>query len=277
LDQIGPLTKDVYDCALVLNAIAGRDPQDATSAGIETPDYTARLDGAVKGMKAGVVRELLGEGIEPAVRECILAAVKKLEELGVVCEEVSLPNSEYALPCYYIIAPAECSSNLARFDGVRYGYRCAPPYEDNVDMFSRTRGEGFGREVRLRIMLGTYALSAGYYDAYYVKALKVRTLIKQDFDRAFETHDFLLCPTSPVLPFKIGERSDDQMAMKLADVCTIPVNIAGIPAMSVPCGFVDHLPVGMQLMGKPFGEEILLRAAYAYEQAAGWVGKWPEL
>ena len=277
LDQIGPLTRDVYDCALVMNVIAGKDAMDATSADIEAPDYTAQLNGDVKGMRAGVVKELLGEGIEAPVRECILAAVEKLEELGVACEEVSLPHSEHALPVYYIIAPAECSSNLARFDGVRYGYRCDPPYENVVDLFSRTRAEGFGPEVRLRIMLGTYALSAGYYDAYYMKALKVRTLIKGDFDRAFEQYDFLVSPTSPVLPFKIGERSDDQVAMKLADVCTIPVNIAGIPGISVPCGFADGLPVGMQLMGQPFGEETLLRAAYAYEQTAGWAGKWPEL
>ncbi len=270
LDQIGPLTKDVRDCALIMNVIAGRDPLDATSADLPVPDYTAHLNGEVQDLRAGVVTELLGTGIAPEVKDCVLAAVKQLENLGITCEEVSLPHSEYALPVYYIIAPAECSSNLARFDGVRYGYRADPPYKNVVDLFSRTRAEGFGREVRLRIMLGTYALSAGYYDAYYLKALKVRTLIKQDLDRAFQRFDFLVSPTSPVLPFKIGERADDQMAMKLADICTIPINIAGIPALSLPCGFAQGLPVGMQLMGRPFEEQTLLRAAHAFEQSTDY-------
>jgi aspartyl-tRNA(Asn)/glutamyl-tRNA(Gln) amidotransferase subunit A len=270
LDQVGPFARNVTDCALLLGVIAGHDPRDATSAAAAPPDYVAEMRKGVAGLRAGLPKELFGEGIDPAVKNTILAAVDKLADLGVECEEVEMPHVDYSLPCYYIIAPAECSSNLARYDGVRYGHRTAEPVSDIYDLFSKSRAEGFGPEVRLRIMLGTYTLSAGYYDAYYLKALKVRTLIKGDFDRAFERFDVLLSPTSPTTAFKIGEKADDPLAMKLADICTIPVNLAGLPGMSVPCGFVEGLPVGMQIIGKPFGEAEMLRVAYAYEEGTGW-------
>ncbi len=270
LDQIGPLTRDVTDCALVMNVIAGHDPQDATCADIPVPDYTEYLTESVKGLTAGVPTQLLGEGIDPQVRERVQAAIDQLQNMGLECEEVQMPHIDYSLPVYYIIAPSECSSNLARFDGVRYGYRTPTQTNDINELFARTRAEGFGPEVRLRIMLGTYTLSAGYYDAYYLKALKVRTLIKGDFDSAFEKYDVLLSPTSPTVAFPIGERADDPLAMKLADICTIPVNLAGIPAISIPCGFVDGLPVGLQIMGRAFEEGKVLQVAYAYEQANDW-------
>ena len=266
LDQVGPLCRDVRDCALVLQAIAGPDPMDATCASMEPPDYVACLEEGVHGLRAGVVKELVyGEGIHAPVKNAVLQAVETLAKLGVECEEISLPNIDFSLPVYYIIAPAECSSNLARYDGVRYGHRTAREVTDIYDLFAKTRGEGFGEEVRLRIMLGTYALSAGYYDAYYKKALQVRTLIKGDFDAAFERFDVLLSPTSPCVAWGFGEF--DQMALKLADICTIPVNIAGIGAMSVPCGFEGHLPIGLQIMGAPFREDKILRVGYALEQA----------
>ena len=278
LDQIGPLCKDVRDAALLMNVISGRDPMDATSADIPVPDFTGTLHTDIKGRKGGIAHELLyGEGIDPAVRETIEQAVEQLSSLGVEFEDVAMPHAEYSLPCYYIIAPAECSSNLARYDGVRYGHRTDEPTTDIYDLFAKSRAEAFGPEVRLRIIKGTYVLSAGYYDAYYLKALKVRTLIKSDFDRAFENYDFLICPTSPTVAFKIGEKADDPLAMKLADICTIPVNLAGIPAISVPCGFVDGLPVGMQLMGAPFSEDLLLQVAYAYEQSTDWHTRRPSL
>jgi aspartyl-tRNA(Asn)/glutamyl-tRNA(Gln) amidotransferase subunit A len=270
LDQVGPFARNVTDCALLLQVIAGHDPHDATSITDVPPDYVAETRRGVAGLKAGLPKELFGEGIDPAVKSTLLAAVDQLQALGVECEEIEMPHVDYSLPCYYIIAPAECSSNLARYDGVRYGHRTAEPVSDIYDLFSKSRAEGFGPEVRLRIMLGTYTLSAGYYDAYYLKALQVRTLIKSDFDRAFEKYDVLLSPTSPTTAFKIGEKADDPIAMKLADICTIPVNLAGLPGMSVPCGFVEGLPVGMQIIGKPFGEAEMLRLAYAYEQATEW-------
>jgi len=277
LDQIGPLTRDVTDCALVMNVIAGHDPQDATSADIPVPDYTEYLTESVKGLTAGVPTQLLGEGIDPEVRERVQAAIDDLQNMGLECEEVQMPHIDYSLPVYYIIAPAECSSNLARFDGVRYGYRTPTQTNDINELFAMTRAEGFGPEVRLRIMLGTYTLSAGYYDAYYLKALKVRTLIKGDFDSAFQKYDVLLSPTSPTVAFPIGERADDPLAMKLADTCTIPVNLAGIPAISIPCGFVDGLPVGLQIMGRAFEEGKVLQVAYAYEQATDWHRQRPSL
>jgi len=277
LDQIGPLTRDVTDCALVMNVIAGHDPQDATSADIRVPDYTEYLTESVKGLTAGVPTQLLGEGIDPQVRERVQAAIDQLQNMGLECEEVQMPHIDYSLPVYYIIAPAECSSNLARFDGVRYGYRTPTQTNDINELFANTRAEGFGPEVRLRIMLGTYTLSAGYYDAYYLKALKVRTLIKGDFDNAFAKYDVLLSPTSPTVAFPIGERADDPLAMKLADICTIPVNLAGIPAISIPCGFVDGLPVGLQIMGRAFEEGKLLQVAYTYEQATDWHRQRPSL
>ncbi len=277
LDQIGPLTRDVRDCALIMNVIAGKDPRDATSADLPVPDYLECLDGDLSHLRAGVPSQLIGEGIDPAVRECVQEAVGKLEELGLRCEEVAMPHIDYSLPVYYIIAPAECASNLARYDGVRYGHRTERPVDDIYDLFAKTRAEGFGPEVRLRIMLGTYALSAGYYDAYYLKALKVRTLIQGDFNRAFESYDVLISPTSPTVAFKIGEKADDPLQMKLADICTIPVNLAGIPALNVPCGFAQELPVGLQLMGRPFEEETLLRVGHAYQQATDWHTRRPEL
>ena len=265
LDQIGPFTKDVADCAQVFNAIAGHDPKDSTSAEFDVPDYTKYLTGDVKGMRIGIPKEYFVKGTDPGVQKLISETIKKFEEMGAVCEETSLPHTEYALPVYYLLATAEASSNLARYDGVRYGYRDESA-EDIVTMFMRTRAEGFGSEVKRRIMLGTYALSSGYYDAYYLKALKVRTLIKQDFDQAFERFDIILSPTSPTTAFKIGDKTDDPMKMYLSDIFTISLNLAGIPGISVPCGFVDGLPVGLQLIAKPFGEGTLFQAAHAFEQ-----------
>jgi len=269
LDQIGPLARDVRDCALMQQVISGHDEMDSTSAETPVPDYAGALNGEVKGLKAGVVKELMGEGIEPGVRESVEQAIETLTDLGIECEEVAMPHCDYSLPVYYIIAPAECSSNLARFDGVRYGHRTQEPFGDYEEMFAKTRAEGFGPEVRLRIIKGTYVLSKGYYDAYYLRALKVRALIRQDFDRAFERFDVLVSPTSPTVAFKIGDRADDPLAMKMADICTIPVNLAGIPALSVPCGLSEGLPVGLQIMGKAFDEETVLRVGHAYEQAGG--------
>ena len=268
LDQIGPLTRDVTDCALALNAISGHDPKDATSVAYDKQDYTTYLTGDIKGLKIGVPREYMGAGIDPAVKEIIRAAIAVFASLGADVEETSLPHSEYALPAYYILAPAEASSNLARYDGVRYGYRHKEA-GDIVDMFRQTRSAGFGAEVKRRIMLGTYALSAGYYDAYYNKALKVRTLIKDDFDRAFSQYDLLLSPTAPGPAFKRGEKIDDPLQMYMVDICTLAINLAGLPAISIPAGFVEHLPVGLQLIGKPFGEGDILRVAYAFEQNTG--------
>ncbi|OAT85431.1 Asp-tRNA(Asn)/Glu-tRNA(Gln) amidotransferase subunit GatA [Desulfotomaculum copahuensis] len=276
LDQIGPFTRDVEDCARLFNAICGHDPLDSTSAPGKQPDYTGFLTDDIKGLKIGVPAEYMGEGIDPAVKEVIGRAMKQLAALGVEIEETSLPHSRYALPTYYLIAPAEASSNLARYDGVRYGYR-AEDAADVVDMFMKTRSRGFGTEVKRRIMLGTYALSAGYYDAYYLKALKVRTLIKQDFDRAFERFDALLSPTAPSPAFKRGEKTDDPLQMYMSDICTLAVNLAGVPGISLPAGFVDGLPVGMQLIGKPFGEGTLLRLAYAFEQHTDHKSRRPAL
>ncbi|MDH7497172.1 MAG: Asp-tRNA(Asn)/Glu-tRNA(Gln) amidotransferase subunit GatA [Syntrophomonadaceae bacterium] len=268
LDQVGCLTKDVTDCAMVLQVISGFDPMDSTSARMEVPDYTAALTGEVKGMKIGVPREYFGEGVDGAVKEVLQRALQQFEALGAVVEETSLPHTEYALPAYYILAPAEASSNLARFDGVRYGLR--DETADNLlDMYGSTRARGFGPEVKRRIMLGTYALSSGYYDAYYLKAMRVRRLVKEDFDRAFARYDVLVTPTAPTVAFRLNEKVDDVLAMYMSDIATIPVNLAGIPAVSIPCGFVQGLPVGMQVMGRPFGEADLLRAAYAFEQHTG--------
>lgn len=265
LDQIGPFSKDVTDAAIIMNTIAGHDPCDSTSVNYNVPDYTKSLVNDVRGIKIGIPKEYFVEGIQPDVRELIEDAIKKFESLGAVCEEMSLPHTEYALPVYYILAPAEASSNLARYDGVGYGYRDESA-DDIVSMYMKTRSEGFGAEVKRRIMLGTYALSSGYYDAYYLKALKVRTLIKQDFDRAFEKYDVILTPTSPSTAFKFGEKSDNPMEMYLSDICTIAVNLAGIPGISIPCGLSQGLPIGLQLIGKPLGEETLFRVAYTYEQ-----------
>lgn len=265
LDQIGPLTKDVTDCALVMNAIAGKDPMDSTSLDIETPDFTKSLVNDVKGIRIGVPREFFGEGTDPDVAKAVNDAIELLKSLGADYKETSMPNVDYGLPVYYIIAPAECSSNLARYDGVRYGLRSKKSV-DTISMFKQTREEGFGAEVKQRIMIGTYALSAGYYDAYYLKAQKVRTLLRQDFEKAFEEFDVLITPTSPTAAFGIGERAGDSLAMKLADVCTIPANLAGIPAISIPCGYKNGLPIGLQIMAKGLDEETLLRVAYTFEQ-----------
>ena len=269
LDQIGPVGKDVMDCAITLNAIAGYDPRDSTSLNLPPTDFTAGLTGDIKGMRLGIPREYFVDGMEPGVRTAVEAAIGELESLGASVEPVSLPTTEYALACYYIIAPSECSANLARYDGVKFGYS----YQDTPDMWEAmetTRQQGFGPEVKRRIMLGAYALSAGYYDAYYLKAQQVRTLIRQDFARVFETVDALVTPTSPVVAFPLGEKTADPVQMYLIDVCTLPINIAGLPAMSVPCGFSEGLPVGMQLIGPHLSEERLLNIAYAYEQATEW-------
>ncbi len=269
LDQIGPFARDVTDCALMLNAICGHDSRDTTSLPHEVPDFTATLREGVKGMRIGVPKEFFGQGVTREVTAAVRTALDKLCELGAVAEEMSTPNAEYGLPVYYIIALAEASSNLARYDGVQYGFRHADE-SDVITMLSKTRAEGFGHEVKHRIMIGTYVLSSGFYDAYYLKAAQVRTLIKRDFDRAFERYDVLVTPTAPTVAFKLGEKSDDPLAMKRADVCTIPVNIAGLPGISMPCGFADGLPIGLQFIGKALDEATILRAAYAYEQATEW-------
>jgi len=276
LDQIGPLTQDVNDCALVLNAIAGYDSRDSTSVPSPTPDYTQCLTGDIKGLRLGVPREYFVEGMQAGVETTMRTAINKLEELGARVDEVSLPHTRYALAAYYIIAPSEAMANLARYDGVKYGFS----YPDAATMWEvmeKTRQYGFGPEVKRRIMLGTYALSAGYYDAYYVKAQKVRTLIRREFDEVFEKLDALVTPTSPTVPFKIGEKVDDPMQMYLSDVCTLPINIAGVPAISIPAGFADGLPIGMQIIGKPFSEETLLKIAHPYQQATDWHKRRPNI
>ncbi|MBM7557728.1 Asp-tRNA(Asn)/Glu-tRNA(Gln) amidotransferase subunit GatA [Halanaerobacter jeridensis] len=267
LDQIGPFAKDVTDCALALNYIAGHDEMDSTSVDREIPDYTANLDGDISGMKIGVPEEYFGEGIDDEVKESVWNAIEQLEELGAEYEEVSLPHTDYGLSAYYLIAPAEASSNLARYDGVRYGHR-SNQANGLIEMFKKTRQEGFGDEVKRRIMLGTYALSSGYYDAYYKKAQKVRTLIKEDFDEAFAEYDILISPTTPTTAFEIGDKSNDPLQMYLSDICTIPVNLAGLPALSMPCGVDSNdLPIGLQIIGDHFAEEKILQVAYALEQA----------
>jgi len=277
LDQIGPLAKDVRDCAILLKVIAGHDPLDSTSADIPVPDYTAFLTGDVKGVRIGIPSEYFVEGMDPEIEGAIWEAIRVLESLGAVSEKVSLPHTEYAVATYYLIAPAEASSNLARYDGVKYGYRTARS-DDILEMYQRTRREGFGPEVKRRIMLGTYALSAGYYDAYYLKALKVRTLIKRDFDEVFTHFDVIVTPTSPTAAFRFGEKTEDPLQMYLSDIFTIPCNLAGLPGISIPCGFTGRgLPIGLQILGKPFDEGTVLKVAYAYEQATEWHKRKPPL
>ena len=276
LDQIGPLTGDVTDSALVLNAIAGHDNRDSTSIDYEAPDYTRALEDGVMGMRIGVPKEYFVEGLQPGVEEAVRTAIGVLEELGARVEETSLPHTGHALAVYYIIAPSEASANLARYDGVKYGYS-APEAAGMWDALDRTRQDGFGPEVKRRIMLGTYALSAGYYDAYYLKAQRVRTLIAQEFRDAFQEFDALVTPTSPSVAFKLGEKTADPVQMYLNDILTMPANIAGIPAISLPAGLADGLPVGLQLLAAPLREETLFRAAYAYEQATDWHRLRPEL
>lgn len=275
LDQIGPLTRTVRDAALLLQVLAGWDPLDSTSASLPVPDYQAALEGGVRGMRIGLAREGMGEGLQPGVRAAVEQAAARLRELGADLVEVTLPTIAYALPTYYLVATAEASSNLARYDGVRHGLRVEVP--DVVEMFSRTRAAGFGPEVKRRIMLGTYALSAGFYEAFYLKAQRARTLVHRDFDAAFAQVDLVLLPTSPTVAFRLGERVDDPLQMYLADIFTIPVNLAGLPGISVPCGFADGLPVGLQLIGRPFDEATVLRAAHAYEQATEWHRRTPPL
>jgi len=277
LDQIGPITKNVSDCALVMNVIAGHDLRDSTSVPYPVPDYTKALVPDLKNLRIGIPQEYFVEGMQEEVRISIQTAINKLKELGAEVDwEASLPHTKYALAAYYILAPSEASANLARYDGVKYGFS----YQDASNMWEameKTKQFGFGAEVKRRIMLGTYALSAGYYDAYYLKAQKVRTLIRHEFDQAFEKYDALVTPTSPTVPFKLGEKVDDPMQMYLSDVCTLPINIAGIPAISIPAGFANGLPIGMQIMGKPFGEETVLRVAFAYEQATDWHKRKPPI
>jgi aspartyl-tRNA(Asn)/glutamyl-tRNA(Gln) amidotransferase subunit A len=281
LDQVGGITKDVRDAATILGIIAGYDSREATSVNVPVPDYGSALVGRsnktpLHGVRVGVPREYFAEGLQPGVERAVRAAIRVLESLGATTREVTLPHTDYSLPTYYLIAPAEASANLARYDGVKYGYRLAESNEV-WEVMRATRGDGFGAEVKRRIMLGTYALSAGYYDAYYLKAQKVRTLIKQDFDRAFESVGVIVGPTSPSVAFKIGERVDDPLQMYLADVFTLSQALAGIPAISIPCGFSGGLPVGLQIIARAFDEERMLQVAYTYEQATEWHKQKPSL
>jgi aspartyl-tRNA(Asn)/glutamyl-tRNA(Gln) amidotransferase subunit A len=276
LDQIGPITKDVRDAASLMNVIAGHDPYDATSVNIPVPDYAKALGRDIKGFKVGVPKEYFVEGIDPEVNAAVKEATEKLKSLGAVFKEVSLPHTQYAVPVYYIIATAEASSNLARFDGVQYGLRVKA--KDLLDMYKQTRDEGFGREAKRRIILGTFALSHGYYDAYYLRALKVRTLIKQDFDHVFKDCDCVITPTSPTPAFKIGEKTGDPLKMYLSDIYTISANLAGIPGISIPCGFTKAgLPIGLQILARHFEEEKIFSLAYAYEQETKWHKLKPKL
>jgi len=276
LDQIGPFGKDVTDCAIMLQAIAHYDPGDSTSVDVHAPNYAQALVPDIRGMRVGVPREYFVEGMQPGVEAAVRSAIDTMADLGAEVDEVSLPHTEYSLPAYYLIAPAEASANLARYDGVKYGYS-HPEVEDVWDAYRQTRRNGFGPEVKRRIMLGTYALSAGYYDAYYLKAQKVRTLIKRDFDEAFKKFDVLVAPTSPTVAFKIGEKVDAPLQMYLSDILTLSLNLAGICGISIPCGFADGLPVGLQIMGDAFAEETVLRVAYAYERAMEWHRRRPGL
>jgi aspartyl-tRNA(Asn)/glutamyl-tRNA(Gln) amidotransferase subunit A len=277
LDQIGPMTKDVRDAALLLNVIGGKDARDSTSADVAMPDFTQSLTGEVRGLRIGIPREYFIEGIDPEVERSVRDAVRALEAAGAVTQDISLPHSAYGVAVYYILAPSEASSNLARYDGIKYGYR-TPEWSNLRDMYMRTRDEGFGTEVKRRIMLGTYALSAGYYDAYYKKAQQVRTLILRDFEEAFRQVDAVVAPTAPTPAFKIGEKTSDPLQMYLSDVFTIPVNMAGIPGISIPCGFSSTgLPIGLQVIGKPFDEGTILQVAHAFEQQTGYHLRKPSL
>ena len=270
LDQIGPITKDVTDCANILNIIAGRDEMDSTSIDKEVPDYTKSLVQDVKGLKLGLPKEYFVKGMDPEVESAVKAAVKQLESLGAEVVEISLPNTDYAISTYYLIAPAEAATNLARYDGVSYGER-AEDAADLVEMMTKTRSQYLGEEVKRRIMIGNYALSAGYYDAYYLKALKVRRLVKEDYDKAFKEVDVIICPAAPSVAYKIGEKIDNPLEMYLQDACTVPLNLAGLPGISVPCGYnKDKMPIGMQIIGKALDEETLIRVAYTYEQSQSY-------
>ena len=276
LDQIGPITKTVEDNAYLLEALAGVDPMDCTSANLPVPKYSEALTENVKGLRIAVPKEYLGEGVSETVRQSVLEALKVYEEMGATWEEVSLPHSKYALSAYYLLSSSEASTNLSRFDGVRYGYR-SEKSDNLMDMYKNTREEGFGDEVKRRIMLGTFALSSGYYDAYYKKAQKVRTLIKQDFEKVFESFDVIIGPTAPTPAFKLGENTGDPMTMYANDILTIPVSLAGVPAISVPCGFAEGLPLGLQIIGKHFDEPMVYKAAYAFEKATSFHNQQPTL
>ena len=276
LDQAGPMTRTAEDAALMLNVMAGVDPRDSTSVDEVVPDYTANLNDSMDGLKIGLPKEYFAEGLDDAVARVMESAVKEYEKMGAVVSEISLPNSKLSVPTYYIIAPSECSSNLSRMDGVRFGYRCDDPKDLN-DLYIRSRGEGFGAEVKRRILIGTYALSEGFYDAYYVKAQKTRRLISNDFTRAFETVDVIMGPAAPSTAFNIGELTDDPITMYLSDIYTIAVNLAGLPGMSIPAGFVNNRPVGLQLIGKHFSEAKLLNVAHKFQQETDWHTKVPEL
>ncbi|MED3552860.1 Asp-tRNA(Asn)/Glu-tRNA(Gln) amidotransferase subunit GatA [Cytobacillus praedii] len=266
LDQIGPITRTVEDNAYLLQAISGLDPMDSTSANVTVPRFVESLTGDIRGLKIAVPKEYLGEGVQEEVRQSVLDALKVLENLGATWEEVSLPHSKYALAAYYLLSSSEASANLARFDGVRYGYR-TENVESLIDLYKKTRAEGFGEEVKRRIMLGTFALSSGYYDAYYKKAQKVRTLIKNDFEEVFKKYDVIVGPTTPTPAFKLDENTKDPLTMYANDILTIPVNLAGVPGISVPCGFINELPLGLQIIGKHFDESTVYRVAHAFEQA----------
>ncbi|MEK4701328.1 Asp-tRNA(Asn)/Glu-tRNA(Gln) amidotransferase subunit GatA [Solibacillus sp. FSL R7-0668] len=276
LDQIGPITRNVTDNALLLEAIAGVDEMDSTSADVPVPNYAAALDGNIKGLKIAVPKEFLGEGVGEAAKQSVLDALEVLKAQGATVEEVSLPHSKYALAAYYILSSSEASSNLSRFDGIRYGYR-TDNAKNLLELYKNTRAEGFGDEVKRRIMLGTYSLSAGTYDAYYKKAQQVRTLIKQDYDKVFENYDVIIGPTAPTPAFAIGANVDDPLTMYANDILTIPINLAGVPAISIPCGFENDLPLGLQIIGKHFDEETLYRVAYAYEQNTDFTKQTPAL
>ena len=277
LDQIGPFGKDVEDVALLMNVLSGYDKNDSTSVNLDVPDFTESLIENVKGIKIGIPKEYFVKGLDVEVERAVKEAIELLKSLGAITIELSLPHTEYGVAVYYLIAPSEASANLARYDGVRYGYR-SPETEDLLEEYEKTRGEGFGAEVKRRIMLGTYALSRGYYDAYYLKAQKARTLIKRDFDEAFEKVDAIVTPTAPTPAFKIGEKVDDPLQMYLSDIFTISANLAGIPGISLPCGFSKKgLPIGLQLLAKPFDEEVLLRIAYTYEKNTDWHKRRPKL
>jgi aspartyl-tRNA(Asn)/glutamyl-tRNA(Gln) amidotransferase subunit A len=275
LDQGGLFARSSEDVAMMLNSMAGFDPNDSTSVNKPVPDYTKNLNDSMQGLRIGVPKEFFGEGLDADVANSIQAAIKEYEKLGATIHEISLPNSSLSIPAYYIVAPAECSSNLARFDGVRYGYRCENPV-DLEDLYKRSRSEGFGAEVKRRIMIGTYALSSGYYDAYYLKAQKIRGLIRNDFVEAFKTVDVIMGPTTPTPAFKLGEKTDDPISMYLSDIYTIAVNLAGLPGMSIPAGFVNNLPIGLQLIGNYFEESRLLNVAHAYQKATDWHTRMPE-
>ncbi|PKM45928.1 MAG: Asp-tRNA(Asn)/Glu-tRNA(Gln) amidotransferase GatCAB subunit A [Gammaproteobacteria bacterium HGW-Gammaproteobacteria-1] len=274
LDQAGPMARTAEDCALLLGAMAGFDPRDSTSVEREVPDYRAALGNDLKGLKIGLPKEYFGAGLDPAVAQAVQAAIDEYKKLGAEVVDISLPNTGLAVPTYYVVAPAECSSNLSRMDGVRFGYRCENP-KDLEDLYKRSRGEGFGAEVKRRIMIGTYALSAGYYDAYYLKAQQMRHLISDDFKRAFEQVDVIMGPTSPTVAFNVGDKTDDPVAMYLADVYTIATNLAGLPGMSLPAGFVGNRPVGLQLIGNYFDEARLLNVAHQYQLATDWHQRMP--